>query len=103
MTGLLICLRSAAKITHKAEASTSQAEKWHVVATIDYFSTDLETPSDDVACNHVFPVLGAENREESDEYEDSIEDELEGMKIVQPHVNTISFQKRLALGDLVLS
>jgi len=102
VTGLLVCLRSAAKITHKAQAITSQAAKWHVTATIDHFNADPETPSEVVASNHAVPVLVGENGEESDEYEDSIEDELEGMRIVQPHVNTISFHKRQALGGLLV-
>ncbi|CAA6670014.1 unnamed protein product [Spirodela intermedia] len=35
VAGILLCLRSAAKITHKAQAITSHAAKWHAFATID--------------------------------------------------------------------
>ncbi|KZV32520.1 hypothetical protein F511_37747, partial [Dorcoceras hygrometricum] len=37
VTGLVICLRSAAKITHKAQAITSLVAKWHACATINSF------------------------------------------------------------------
>ncbi|KAG1327187.1 Protein MMS22-like [Cocos nucifera] len=95
VTGLLICLRSAAKITHKAQALTSHAAKWHVCATIDSFYADPETPCEvTLNPNCVFPVNGGES--ESDE-EVSAEDELEDTKIVPPHAHTISFQKRQAL------
>lgn len=92
-------MRSAAKITHKARAITCHAAKWHVTATIDFIIADPETPHGAVPSNHAFPVPDGENGEESNESEDGDEDELEGLKIVQPHVNTISFQKRQALGD----
>lgn len=95
VTGLLICLRSAAKITHKAQAITKHAAKWHVCATIDSFNADPETPSDGVTANRVFPV---ENEEDYNEDEADDEDEYEATKIVPPHANTISFQKRQALG-----
>ncbi|KAL0353678.1 UNVERIFIED_CONTAM: hypothetical protein Sangu_0949100 [Sesamum angustifolium] len=39
LSGLLSLLRSAARITHKAQAVTSLAAKWHVCATIDSFNT----------------------------------------------------------------
>ncbi|KAL2931203.1 Rho guanine nucleotide exchange factor 12, partial [Bienertia sinuspersici] len=45
VTGVCICLRSAAKITHKAQAITSLAAKWHICATIDSFdAVDGEAP-----------------------------------------------------------
>lgn len=95
VTGLLLCLRSAARITHKAQALTSHAAKWHVCATIDSFDADPETPCE-VALNPncIFPV----NSDECDSDEEvSDEDELEDARIVQPHAHTISFQKRQAL------
>lgn len=80
MTGLFICLRSAAKITHKAQALASHATKWHICATLESFAIDR--PSE----------------EEEEEEGSSEEDELEGTKVLHPHAHTISFQKRQALG-----
>ncbi|KAJ6829990.1 uncharacterized protein M6B38_126270 [Iris pallida] len=100
VAGLLICLRSAAKITHKAQALTSHAAKWHVCATIESFEADPETPCEAAAAsNRVFSVIDVENQEEFDGEEagDAEEDELEGTKLVHPHANTICFQKRQAL------
>ena len=85
---MLICLHSAAKITHKAQALTSHAAKWHGCATVESFSIDTEAASE--------VITGGDG--DSDEEEDSEEDELEDTKIVHPHVHTISFQKRQALG-----
>ncbi|KAL0306327.1 UNVERIFIED_CONTAM: hypothetical protein Sradi_6050000 [Sesamum radiatum] len=42
LSGLLSLLRSAARITHKAQAVTSLAAKWHVCATIDSFNTTVQ-------------------------------------------------------------
>ena len=96
MTGLCICLRSAAKITHRAQALTSLASKWHVCATIDSFDgTDGETPILQVASPRVFPIDG--NCESDDEEADE-EDEIDDTKMVPTFVNTISYQKRQALG-----
>ncbi|PKA63582.1 hypothetical protein AXF42_Ash005477 [Apostasia shenzhenica] len=99
VTGLLLCLRSAAKITHKAQALTSHAAKWHVSATIDSFTPDPEAPLSDTI-NHAVFVNDASCMEESDDENDDEakpEDELEDTKLVQPQANTISFQKRQAL------
>lgn len=99
VAGLLICLRSAAKITHKAQALTSHAAKWHVCATIDSFDADPETPSEGIPANRIFPVINGHNQEEEfyDDDEAVEEDEIACTKLVQPHANTISFQKRQAL------
>ncbi|RWW04068.1 hypothetical protein GW17_00032726 [Ensete ventricosum] len=91
VTGLFVCLRSAAKITHKAQALTSHATKWHVCATIDSFTVEPET-SHEVAF-----AVGEGVADSSDEEESSEEDELEGTNVLLPHVRTITFQKRQAL------
>ncbi|XP_020270747.1 uncharacterized protein LOC109845910 [Asparagus officinalis] len=97
ITGLLICLRSATKITHKAQALTKHAAKWHVCATVDSFNVDPETPSADVV-SVVFPDSNnVENEESNEEDEADDEDEYQALKLVPPHANTISFQKRQAL------
>ncbi|XP_008805602.1 uncharacterized protein LOC103718515 [Phoenix dactylifera] len=93
MTGLLICLRSAAKITHKAQAITSHAATWHVLATIESFDADTEEPTSETSAN-AYPL--SNSTAESDE-EARDEDELDDMKLMPSHVNTISFQKRQAL------
>ncbi|KAG6491565.1 hypothetical protein ZIOFF_046497 [Zingiber officinale] len=97
VAGLLTCLRSAAKITHKAQALTSHAAKWHVCATIESYAIDPETPCE--AISTPTPQLPAA---EIDDYSDddeggSEEDELEDTKIVPTHAHTISFQQRQAL------
>ncbi|XP_074590879.1 uncharacterized protein LOC141846738 [Curcuma longa] len=79
VTGLFICLRSAAKITHKAQALASHATKWHICATLESFA------------------IGRPSEEEEEEEGSSEEEELEGTKVLHPHAHTISFQKRQAL------
>ncbi|CAA7407000.1 unnamed protein product [Spirodela intermedia] len=86
VAGILLCLRSAAKITHKAQAITSHAAKWHAFATID---------SCDEGSNRIHPV---DNLDESSDYEElGDDDDLEDTKILQPRANIMSFQKRQAL------
>ncbi|KAL6202408.1 hypothetical protein ACLB2K_026116 [Fragaria x ananassa] len=46
VTGLLILLRSATKITHTAQAVACLATKWHVCATLESFdATELDSPT----------------------------------------------------------
>lgn len=97
VTGLLICLRSAAKITHKAQAITSHAAMWHVCATIDTFDEDPEMLSSEQGYASVYPK--SESEDEDDEDEAESEDELDESKLVHTHLNTISFQKRQSLGE----
>ncbi|PKU63342.1 uncharacterized protein LOC110106869 [Dendrobium catenatum] len=92
VTGLLMCLRSAAKITHKAQAITSLAATWHVSATIDSYGEDSEVPSPETS------VFVNEAGEEESEHQDSDEDdELEDAKLVSSNIHTFSFQKRQSL------
>ncbi|KAF8369805.1 hypothetical protein HHK36_032166 [Tetracentron sinense] len=96
VTGLFICLRSATKITHKAQSVTCLAAKWHVLATIDSFDgTDGETPMHHNGYNRVFPVNvdGESGEEEAGDGDD----ELDNTKIIPIYAHTISFQKRQAL------
>ncbi|URE22314.1 hypothetical protein MUK42_15458 [Musa troglodytarum] len=87
VTGLLICLRSAAKITHKAQAITSQAATWHACATIESFDAESETS---------FPP-NCSSGDESDDADDKDGDVLDVRKMMPSKINTISFQKRQAL------
>ncbi|MQM11328.1 hypothetical protein Taro_044231 [Colocasia esculenta] len=92
VTGILICLRSATKITHKAQAITSHAAKWHVCCTVDSFDTETETPTLTSSCR----IHPSDKVTESDCEE--VDDDDDDTKLVQPNANTISFQKRQALG-----
>ncbi|KAH0987545.1 hypothetical protein GBA52_014722 [Prunus armeniaca] len=96
VTGLFILLRSATKITHKAQAVTCLAAKWHVCATLDSF--DAATAQN--ASGRSLPVVvGSEEHGESDNEEvDVEEDELDNTKLIPSYAyTTISFQKRHAL------
>ncbi|KAG9159979.1 hypothetical protein Leryth_005720 [Lithospermum erythrorhizon] len=93
LAGLLILLRSATRITHKAQAVTCLAAKWHVCATIDSFdSAETETPVSHITSDQYFPD-GSSDAEVGDE-----EDELDNSKFLPAYAySTISFQKRQAL------
>jgi hypothetical protein len=97
LAGLLILLRSATRITHKAQSVTCLAAKWHVCATIDSFEAgDGETPVACVAANQIFPV-NCDGSSDADDVGDE-EDELDNSKLVPAYAySTISFQKRQAL------
>lgn len=93
VTGLFICLRSAAKITHRAQSITSLAARWHVCATINsYDDLDGETPTAQITAPQVFPVT---DDWESDEEVDG--DDLDNTKINPIYAQTVSYQKRQAL------
>ena len=103
VTALLILLRSASKITHKAQAVTCLAAKWHVCATLESFEiADGETPtlvarnSNNNKGNDVITLAESD----SDDYGDE-EDDLDNNNIIPAYAfSTISFQKRQALGKL---
>ncbi|CAL9015076.1 unnamed protein product [Prunus brigantina] len=92
---LFICLRSATKITHKAQSITGLAAKWHVCATIQSFDyTESETPMAPISSAQVFP-FGADIESEDDEAGE--DDDLDNTRLVPIYSQTISFQKRQAL------
>lgn len=96
VTGLFICLRSAAKITHRAQAVTSLAAKWHICATINSFDDlEEENPTTQITSTEVYPISAGSESEEGDG-----DDELDNTNMVPIHVHTISYQKRQALGEL---
>uniref|UniRef100_M1C122 Extracellular ligand-gated ion channel n=1 Tax=Solanum tuberosum TaxID=4113 RepID=M1C122_SOLTU len=98
LAGLLILLRGAVRITHKAQAVTCLAAKWHVCATVDSFeAVEGETPPiSQIASNQVFPVT-SEGSSDADDVGDE-EDEFDNTKFVHSYAySTISFQKRQAL------
>lgn len=88
----MILLRSATRITHKAQGVTCLAAKWHVCATIESFDPDTETPTaTGVIRNQGFPL--------SDNDDAGSEDELDSTKLIPAYAySTLSFQKRQALG-----
>ncbi|OWM90834.1 uncharacterized protein LOC116209689 [Punica granatum] len=100
LTALSILLRNATRITHKAQAVTSLAAKWHVCATLDD-SLDVnesETPVAPAAATdgNPFPVeiLGESDSEDAGDEED----DLDNNKFIPACAySTISFQKRQAL------
>ncbi|XP_062077609.1 uncharacterized protein LOC133782357 [Humulus lupulus] len=106
VTAVLILLRSATKITHKAQAVTCLAAKWHVCATLDSFD-DANTPMAQAAAaaaRDMFDAAAAaaaaddqSDGTEEDEAEGE-EDELDNTKFIPAYAySTISFQKRQAL------
>ncbi|XP_052178627.1 uncharacterized protein LOC127792225 [Diospyros lotus] len=98
LAGLTILLRSATKITHKAQSITSLAAKWHVCATIESFEAviESETPMAQVSSTRPVPVTADLTSDTEDVgYE---EDEIDNTRIIPAYAySTISFQKRQAL------
>lgn len=97
LAGLMILLRSATRITHKALSVTCLASKWHVCATIDSFeAAECESNTPVIQANQVFPS-SCEASDADDDVGDE-EDELDNSKLVHSYsYSTISFQKRQAL------
>ncbi|ONM17098.1 uncharacterized protein [Zea mays] len=104
VTGLLVCLHSAAKITHKTQSITSVAAAWHADATINSLDRDQENPrTPSKAClqqqtpTSPFPMAGASSGEESDDDEWRSEDGVDTSRFTPFHATNVSFQKRQAL------
>lgn len=100
LSALSILLRSATKITHKAQAITGLAAKWHVCATLDSFDGvgEGETPVAQISHERIFPTVGTDGESEEDDAGDE-EDEINTTKLIPSYAySTISFQKRQALG-----
>ncbi|KAL1220513.1 hypothetical protein V5N11_019917 [Cardamine amara subsp. amara] len=99
VTALFILLRSASKITHKAQAVTCLAAKWHVCATLESFEGgDGETPTLVTRHNNnKGPDVITLTESDSEDYGDE-EDDLDNNNIIHAYAfNTMSFQKRQAL------
>ncbi|KAJ9562666.1 hypothetical protein OSB04_007826 [Centaurea solstitialis] len=98
LAGLMILLRSATRITHKAQGVTCLATKWHVCATIESFDppdADTETPLVHGTGNQAF---GGDGSSSDNEDIGSEEDDLDNTKLIPAYAySTISFQKRQAL------
>ncbi|KAL2944736.1 Cytochrome P450 monooxygenase FUM15 [Bienertia sinuspersici] len=98
MTGLAIILRSATKITHKAQAITSLSAKWHACATVESFvnTSENETPS----TNHTGATgfFDARTGDSDEEEAGSEEDDVNNTKFLPAYAySSICFQKRQAL------
>ncbi|KAB2600872.1 hypothetical protein D8674_001877 [Pyrus ussuriensis x Pyrus communis] len=95
VTSLFICLRSATKITHKAQSITGLATKWHVCATLHSFDyAETETPMAPISSTPAFPFRVDMESEDEEGVED---DDLDNTKLVPIYSQTISFQKRQSL------
>lgn len=101
VTGLLVLFRGATKITHKAQAITCLAAKWHVCATIDSFeSNEPESPRIQIPCPRPFPSRANNDNDAESDGEDAgdEEDDVDSTKLIPAYASsTISFQKRQAL------
>lgn len=102
LAAILILLRSATKITHKAQAITCLASKWHICATLDSFdAVDGETPTAHATSHQAFPAGAEVESGDDDDDEDGEEDDVDNTKFIPAYAySTISFQKRQALGKL---
>ncbi|XP_062229328.1 uncharacterized protein LOC133927074 [Phragmites australis] len=95
MSGLIIILSSAAKITHQAQALTGHTTKWHACCTIEPVPDEEAEPGsihNSMIEQDPASDSGAESSEETGD-----EDLLENTKIMLPNAHVISFQKRQAL------
>jgi hypothetical protein len=98
VSGLYILLRSATKITHKAQSITGLAAKWHICATVNSFDNiDGETPMAHEASAQAMAANINWGSSSDDELGDE-EDELNNTKMLPIYTHTISFHKRQALG-----
>ncbi|PUZ76186.1 hypothetical protein GQ55_1G269700 [Panicum hallii var. hallii] len=104
VAGLLVCLHSAAKITHKTQAMTSVAAAWHADATVLAFDNDQEDPDPDLpptagylAPANAYRVAAGDESGSDDDDSHSETSSLDDPKYVPFQTNNICFQKRQAL------
>ncbi|RLM77841.1 uncharacterized protein C2845_PM12G17800 [Panicum miliaceum] len=104
VAGLLVCLHSAAKITHKTQAMTSVAAAWHADATVHAFDNDQEDPDPDLpptagylAPDNAYRVAAGDESGDDDDDSHSETSSLDDPKYVPFQANNICFQKRQAL------
>lgn len=93
--------RSATKITHKAQAITGLAAKWHVCATLDSFDgvAQGDTLTAQISHDRIYPTVGTDGESETDDAGDE-EDDINNTKLIPSYAySTISYQKRQALGN----
>ncbi|KAJ3681014.1 hypothetical protein LUZ60_015503 [Juncus effusus] len=97
--GVLMCLRSAAKITHRTQSITSRAATWHVCATVDpsdlsIVADDLDPDKNNNEKNDVRVVIsnGSDSSDDSGSEREDVKKLLAGSR-----ASAISYQKRQAL------
>ncbi|GAB2284710.1 hypothetical protein Dimus_019163 [Dionaea muscipula] len=103
MAGLTIILRSATKITHKAQGITSLAAAWHAGITVNLFGSDDETPAyHENGDARFFGIVNGESLSDSDSSTPTYNKEDNVAEITKGggggYVDTpILLQKRLAV------
>ncbi|CAL5041809.1 unnamed protein product [Urochloa decumbens] len=100
MSGLIIILSSAAKITHQAQALTGHTTKWHACCTIEPVPDEEGGEPGSNQNSMIEQDQDPSSDSETESSEDTgDEDLLENTKIHLPNAHVISFQKRQALGN----
>ncbi|MED6211184.1 hypothetical protein PIB30_071246 [Stylosanthes scabra] len=102
VSALCILLRSATKITHRAQAITGLAAKWHVCATLDSFdgagTGDGLVAAAQNSTERIFPRVGTDGESSDTDEEHDEEDDINSTKLIPSYAySTISYQKRQAL------
>ncbi|KNA06908.1 hypothetical protein SOVF_176740 [Spinacia oleracea] len=100
LTGIIIILQSATKITHKAQAVTSLSAKWHVCATIDSFGTtsETETPVLQNGSGGSQGFFDARSGHSDEDEAGDEEDDVDNTRFLPAYAySSIGFQKRQAL------
>ncbi|XP_054803458.1 uncharacterized protein LOC129306749 [Prosopis cineraria] len=99
VSGLFIMLRSATKITHKAQSVASLAAKWHMFCTINSFDNIDNNNGETQQVEASTQAFATSNTATwgSDEEVGDEEDELDNTKLLPIFTRTISFHKRQAL------
>jgi hypothetical protein len=98
MSGLIIILSSAAKITHQAQALTGHTTKWHACSTIEPVpDEESATPMSNDHNGMIEQDHAYDSDTESSEDTGDDEDILENTKFMLPQARVLSFQRRQAL------
>ncbi|XP_015948334.2 uncharacterized protein LOC107473292 [Arachis duranensis] len=102
LSALCILLRSATKITHRAQAITGLAAKWHVCATLDSFdgagAGDGLVAAAENSTERIFPHVGTDGDSSDTDDGGDEEDDINSTKLIPSYAySTISYQKTQAL------
>ena len=97
VAGLFICLRSAAKITHRAQAITCLATKWHACSTINSFD-DVDNETASSQSQNISPRVNYIDGHWGSDNDEGDEDDIDNTDMTPIFTHTISYQKRQALG-----
>ncbi|KAL8099899.1 uncharacterized protein LOC141684684 [Apium graveolens] len=94
VAGLFICLRSAAKITHRAQAITCLAAKWHACSTVNSFD---DVDNDTLNSQATSPMINYIDGHWGSDNDEGDEDDIDNTDMTPILTHTISYQKRQAL------